>query len=49
MNTKFWSENLNGDLDVEGRIILERVLQKQGGKVWTGCIGLKTVTSCVLL
>jgi hypothetical protein len=25
------------DLDVEGRIILEWILGKQGGRVWNGC------------
>jgi hypothetical protein len=34
----FWSENLKGrdhseDLDVDGTIILEWILRKQGGKV----------------
>jgi hypothetical protein len=42
---KFWSENLKGgdhakDLGVDGRVILEWILGKQGGKVWTGCIWL---------
>jgi hypothetical protein len=26
------------DLDVDGKIILEWILRKQGGRVWTGCI-----------
>jgi hypothetical protein len=43
MYTKFWFENLKGrdrleDLNVDGRIILERVLGKQGGNVWNGFI-----------
>jgi hypothetical protein len=38
MHTIFWVENLNGrdhleDLSVDGRIILEWVLQKYGGKM----------------
>jgi hypothetical protein len=31
------------------RIILEWMLRKQGGKVWTGCIWLRTGTSEGLL
>jgi hypothetical protein len=43
MYTKFWSENLKGrdhseDLRVDVKIILERILGKYGGKVWTGCM-----------
>jgi hypothetical protein len=30
--------NLSEDLVVDGRIILDWILGKQGGKVWTGCI-----------
>jgi hypothetical protein len=37
------------DLDVYGRIILEWILGKEGGKVWTGCIRLRTGTSGGLL
>jgi hypothetical protein len=33
------------DLDIDGRIILEWIIGKFGGKVWTGCIWLQTVTS----
>jgi hypothetical protein len=38
MHTKSWSENLKGrdyseNLSVEGRIILECILVKEGGKV----------------
>jgi hypothetical protein len=29
------------DHDVDGRTILEWILGKQGGKVWTGCIWLR--------
>jgi hypothetical protein len=42
----FLSESLKGgdhleDLDVDGRVILECILGKQGGKMWTGCIWLR--------
>jgi hypothetical protein len=40
MHTVFWSE----DLDVDGKII-EWILGKQGGKVWTEFIWLKLGTS----
>jgi hypothetical protein len=45
MHTKCLSENLKGryhaeDLGVDMRIIVERILGKQGGKMWTGCIWL---------
>jgi hypothetical protein len=33
------------DLRVDGKIILERILDKYGGKVWTGCICLRMGTS----
>lgn len=41
MHIKLWSENLKGrdhleDLDVDVRIILKRVLKKQGWRVSTG-------------
>jgi hypothetical protein len=50
MFTKFWSENLNGrdhleDLAVDGKIILEWILKKQVGRVWTGFIWLRIGTS----
>jgi hypothetical protein len=40
MHMKFWSENLRGrdymeDLGTDRKIILEWILEKQGGKVWT--------------
>jgi hypothetical protein len=43
MRTKFLSENLKGtyhadDLGVDGKVILEWILGKYGGKMWTGCI-----------
>jgi hypothetical protein len=43
MHTKFWSENLNGRDNSEdlGRITLEWILGKYGGKVWTGFIWLR--------
>jgi hypothetical protein len=37
------------DFGVDGRIILEWMLGKLGGKVWTGCMWLKIVTSSGLL
>jgi hypothetical protein len=50
MYIKFWSENLKGsdhseDLGVDGKIILEWILGKLGGKMWTGCIWLRIGTS----
>jgi hypothetical protein len=52
--TKFWSKNLKGrsyseDLGADGNIILERILGKYCGKVWTGSIWLKIGTSDGLL
>jgi hypothetical protein len=46
MHTKFWSGNLKGGdhseyLGVNWIIILEWIVGKQHGKVWTGCIWLK--------
>jgi hypothetical protein len=43
-------ENLEGkdhseDLGVDGRIILERILGKEGGKVWNGCTCLRIEAS----
>jgi hypothetical protein len=54
MHTKFWLENLKGgdyseDLGVTGRIVLEWILKKQGGKVRTGVIWLSIGTSDELL
>jgi hypothetical protein len=45
-NMKFWSENPKGKyhsehLGVELKIILEQILEKYDGKVWTGCICLR--------
>jgi len=50
MYTVFWLENLKGrdhlkDLAVDNGIILEWILGKVGGRVWTGCILLRTGTS----
>jgi len=53
MHTKFWPENLKvrGHTENLGRDakVLEWILGKQGGKVWTGCILLKMGTSGELL
>jgi hypothetical protein len=43
MLTTLWSKNLKGrdyseDLNVDGKITLEWVIEKYGGKVWIGCI-----------
>jgi hypothetical protein len=37
------------DLGVNGRIILEWILRKYGGKMWIGCIWLRRGTSDGLL
>jgi hypothetical protein len=47
IHRKFQSKKLDGrddakDLDVDGKVILERILQKQGGMLWTGFIWLRT-------
>jgi hypothetical protein len=52
--TKFWSENLKGrnysqDKGIDERKILKWILEKQEGKVWTGCIWLRIGTSGRLL
>jgi hypothetical protein len=44
------SENLKGrdnseDLGTDGKIIVEWILGKQGGKVWTGFVWLRIGTS----
>jgi hypothetical protein len=41
IHTKFWSENLKGkghspDSGIDDKIILEWILRKYGGNVWTG-------------
>jgi hypothetical protein len=54
MYIKFWSENLKRrdhpeNLDVDGRLILERISGRQGEKVWTGFFWLRTGTRGGLL
>jgi hypothetical protein len=54
MLTRFCLENLKGrnhtaDLGVDGRILLEWILQKYDGKVWTGMIWHRIETSGRLL
>jgi hypothetical protein len=49
MHVRFWSENLKGrdhskDLDVDGKIILEYILRKKGGKAWSGFIWIRIGT-----
>jgi hypothetical protein len=46
MHTTFLYENQKGrdhseDLGIDGRIILDWSLRKEGGNVWTGCIYLR--------
>jgi hypothetical protein len=43
MHTLFWLEDLKGrgnleDIDVGRKILLEWILGKYGGKLWTGCM-----------
>jgi hypothetical protein len=50
MHKIFLLENLKGrdrleDLGVDGKIMLEWILGKEGAKVWTGCIWLRIGTS----
>jgi hypothetical protein len=50
MHTKFLLENPkrrdhSKDLGADGRIILEWILEKNGAKVWTGCIWFRIGTS----
>jgi hypothetical protein len=54
MNVTFWSENQKGrdkseDLGVDGEIILEWILGKECGKLWTGFIWLRIGTNGGLL
>jgi hypothetical protein len=42
-------EKYSEDLDVDGNVILEWILWKYGGKVWTGFIWLRIGTSGRLL
>jgi hypothetical protein len=52
--SKIWSTNLTGrdhseDLGIDGKKILEWILGKYGGKVWTGCTWLRIGTRGGLL
>jgi hypothetical protein len=54
MHAKLWSENLKGGVHlkvvgIDGRIILEFILEELGGKVWASSIWLRTGTSGRLL
>jgi hypothetical protein len=54
MHAMFWLENLKGrdhfkDLGVDGKVILEWILRKRCGNVWTGFIWLRIGTSGGLL
>jgi hypothetical protein len=50
MNESFGPENLKGrdhseDLGIDGKIIVEQISRKYGGKVWTGFICLRIGSS----
>jgi len=54
MRTKFLSENLKGrdhseDVGLDGKIILEWMLEKWDRKLWTGCIWHEIETNGGLL
>jgi hypothetical protein len=54
MHTKLWTENVNRrenseDLGVVRKKLLEWILEKYGGKAWTGFIWLKIGNSGGLL
>jgi hypothetical protein len=54
MHTKFWSEKLKGidcleNVGTDERIILEWILEKEVGMVWTGFIWIRAGTSGELL
>jgi hypothetical protein len=54
MHAIFWLENLkerdnSEDLGVDGKIILECILGKYGGNVWTGIIWFRIGTNGWLL
>jgi hypothetical protein len=47
---KILSDNLkerdhSEDLGIDAKIILEWILGEEGGRVWTGCIWIRTGTS----
>jgi hypothetical protein len=46
LDRKTWRDETTSDLDSDGRIILEWILEKPVGKVWTGCNWLKIVGCC---
>jgi len=41
--------NHSNEVGVDGRIILEWILEKLGGKLWTGCLWLRIGSSVRLL
>jgi hypothetical protein len=54
VHIKFWWENLKGaaqskGLGIDGKMTLEWIFGKYGGKVWTGCIWFRIGTSGGLL
>jgi len=54
MHTKFRSENMKGkdhleDIHIDRKRTLEWILEKYGGKVWTGLIGFRIETNGRLL
>ena len=54
VHTVFWRGYLRErghleDTDVDGRIILKRILKKCDGGAWTGLIWFRTRTGCRLL
>jgi hypothetical protein len=54
MDTTFWLGSLDGgdyleDLDIDDSVVLEWILRKYGGNVWTRCIWLRKRTSEWLL
>jgi hypothetical protein len=54
MHTTFWSENLKEkdhlkDLNVNDRMILKWILEKQFASVWTGSVWLRIETDGLLL
>jgi hypothetical protein len=51
MLTAFWSENLkvrdhSKGLEADGKVILEWIVGKYGGKLWVGFIWLRIVGCC---